>query len=250
MRRPVTAGVRTSKGNTMAENTVESAKQEMLMLRQELNNLKTCQFTFLTTAFTATGLLLGFVPRLVEPGYSYFGLLIPLVVVLPASCFFFDKARTITRIVGYYRHLERLVNPGGFPSWENALARSRSAYGAPEARAKFTRVMCLRQPHGYWSLAFYTFTALSLVCLSGAWGLAFTVGNVSPFRRTLLTVASVFVVICILRNLYLIWHLTVGDSSYEANFTKWERSLMLACDKCGTEETKEGCEQGAGAGAP
>jgi hypothetical protein len=206
--------------------------QEMPMLRQELNNLKACQFAFLTTAFTTTGLMLGFFPKLLESSLSWIGFLTPLVVILPASCFFFDKARTVTRIVGYYRHLERLVNSSSFPSWENALSLSRTEFTAIGAKKeRFIRVMLMRQPHGYWSLAYYTFTALSILCLGGAWRLAFAPAHVSYFRWMVIIAASILVVACVCRNLYLIWQLTVGESSYEANFENWRQRLGLACDQ-------------------
>lgn len=207
------------------------AEREIPLLRQELHNLKTCQVAFLTTAFTATGLLLGLIPKLIESGLSRLGFLTPLVVVLPAFCFFFDKARTITRIVGYYRILERIINPCEFPGWENALGRSRIEFSTLGKMSKFRRIMFMRQPHGYWSLAYYTFTLLSLLCLVGAWRIAFSDGRPIMFCLWILVIASILVIICIGRNLYLIWQLTVGESSYEANYQKWKKRLGLSFNK-------------------
>jgi hypothetical protein len=212
----------------MDQDVVEFAKFEITLLRGELHNLKTCQFAFLTTAFTATGLLLGFIPRLAESGFSSLGFLAPLVVILPASCFFFDKARTITRIVGYYRVLETAVNPRHFPGWENALSLSRQEFGAKGRMSRFRRVMLMQQPHGYWSLAYYTFLSLSLLCLGGAWKPALSTGRLNASLWLILGLASLLVLGCLCRNLYLMWHLTVGESSYEANYQKWKVRLPLS----------------------
>jgi hypothetical protein len=201
---------------------VEYAKHEMTILRQELHDLKTCQFAFLTTAFTATGVLLGFIPRLAESGLSGFAFVIPLVVILPAFCFFFDKARTITRIVGYYRILERMVNPDGFPAWENALSVSRSKSYEVGKWKCFGHVMLLRPPHGYWSLAYYTFACLSVLCVGGAWKLTGSPWQSLTFSLLVLVLVSLLVIGSLARNLYLIWHLTVGKNSYESNFKNWE----------------------------
>ena len=216
----------------MDDVTRKCGELQMTLLRQELQNLKTCQFAFLTTAFTATGLLLGLVPKLSESGYSWLGFLSPLVVVSPCSCFFFDKARTLTRIVGYYQYLEKLLTPPGFPAWETALSLSRDAMIPRGGKMRrFGRVMVMRQPHGYWSLAYYTFLSLSLLCLAGAWKLAFANGHLLSFRWSVLVSASMLVVGCVGRNLYLIWHLTVGANSYTENYRKWETRLRPESDK-------------------
>ncbi|HUT31471.1 MAG TPA: hypothetical protein VMX13_16875 [Sedimentisphaerales bacterium] len=204
----------------------ECAKREIPLLRQELHNLKTCQVAFLSTGFTATALLLGLIPKLIECGLSTLGFLTPLVVVLPAFCFFFDKARTITRIVGYYRILESIVNTSALPGWENALARSRMESNRKGKMSKFGRVMLMRRPHGYWALAYHTFMLLCLLCLVGGWRVALSDQEPTGFWG-LLIFASILVLACLGRNLYLIWDLTVGESSYEANYQKWQKTLRL-----------------------
>ncbi len=57
--------------------------------------------------------------------------MIPLVIILPISCIFFNKAVTVTRIVGYYQLLEDFnlgINEGKYIGWENSLKRYRE-YG-------------------------------------------------------------------------------------------------------------------------
>lgn len=212
------------------QQMAECAKREMPLLRQELHNLKTCQVAFLTTAFTATGLILGLIPKLSDSGLSSMVFLTPLVVILPAFCFFFDKARTITRIVGYYRVLERLLNNEQFPGWENALAMSRKELGSDKKLKRFIRVMFMKQPHGYWSLAFYTFSLLSFLSLAISWKLAVWGRMPFTFEIWILVLTSAAAACCLARNLYLIWHLTVGESSYEANFGRWTEILNLAIE--------------------
>jgi len=104
-------------------------KKEISYLREELITLKNCQVTFVTVAITGTGLLLGLAARFSSdslPGVFY---LFPLVIVLPAWWIFFEKAKTITRIVGYLRIIERLIlkkTEADFLGWENAQAEYRN----------------------------------------------------------------------------------------------------------------------------
>ena len=211
----------------MSESSlIDSAKLEMPLLRQELQNLKMCQFAFLTTSFTVTGLILGFVPNLTPSSVPGSVFLIPLVVVLPAFCFFFDKARTITRIVGYYRILEDAINNPGFPGWENALSISRKET-SKKTIGLFIRVMLMRQPHGYWSLAFYTFAALSILCIIGAWKFFNSQDIISHWHWFLMLFSTFLVLIGLIRNFYMIWDLTMGKSTYEDNYEKWRKLLGI-----------------------
>jgi hypothetical protein len=108
--------------------------KEQAVLRAELGNLKNCQITFLTFTVTGSGLLFTFAANVVTSESSPFPqlgifFLIPLIVILPFWWVFFDKATTITRIVGYYRVLEMLIlDPtitASLKGWENALAHFR-----------------------------------------------------------------------------------------------------------------------------
>jgi hypothetical protein len=105
------------------------ATAEMDVLRKELQGLKDCQIKLLSTAPVVTGFFIG-LPQIVAKGAEVnlplpLCALLPLLVLLPAWWTFFDKARTITRIVGYYRVLEATVRgdfrPRWFPGWERAL---------------------------------------------------------------------------------------------------------------------------------
>jgi len=78
-------------------------------LREELRNLKSCQITFLNISITTTGLLIGFLEKSVGENTTSTIYLAPLVIILPFWLVFFDKATTITRIVGYMRILENFI---------------------------------------------------------------------------------------------------------------------------------------------
>jgi quercetin dioxygenase-like cupin family protein len=200
------------------ESTRKHGELQMSLLRQELLGLKTCQLTFLTFAFASTGVLLGIVPKLLDASACGVVFLAPLVVVLPCACFFFDKARTITRIVGYYRVLEDMLTPGDLPAWETSLSRSRSML-ATGGELSFLQIMLMRRPHGYWTLAYHTFLLLDVLCLVAAWRQA-------PEQWGVLVAALFLVIACAARNLYLLWQLTVGGSSYDANYENWRELLQ------------------------
>ncbi len=220
----------------------ECAKREIPMLREELHNLKKCQIAFLTTAFTATGLLLGFTSKLENPLHVCLGMLAPLVIVLPASCFFFDKARTITRIVGYFRVLEDILNDSNFPGWETALSEFREKDDAIDPSLR--EIITMQKPHfQYWSMAFYTFVFLTI--FPGALSVVFAVSAEWPSILhwiacyAVLCVASVLAVLCIIRNGRLISALLRGENSYHANYKKWCEILGRQTRESRKEKHKE-----------
>jgi hypothetical protein len=156
--------------------------KEKEALRTELVSLKNCQITFLTYTVTGTGLLMGFAVNLVSTDKSPLPMLgimylVPLTIILPFWWIFFDKATTITRIVGYYRILEELIiDPKSnvtFLGWENALAKFRDEYGKksttppPPNQERFLvrlfRLIVLQTSQRYWVITYYTFTSLSLI---------------------------------------------------------------------------------------
>src|SRR4030067_1704674 len=163
------------------EKIIELAEKEHDFLRSELAHLKDCQVKFITFSVTATAIILGMIGRsnLIFPTGARFlsgeMWLIPLAVLLPAWWIFFDKATTITRIVGYFRLLEKIIlgrsDGGNFFGWENALEEFRKQY----TKDKFInlkelfKILSFRTTHRYWVIAYYIFFFLSLVCLIGSW---------------------------------------------------------------------------------
>lgn len=112
----------------MVNDTDKYQCRELKVLRNELDNLKECQLKYFTFSITATGIIFGLIARLGDVSYSGLIYLLPLTVLLPAWLVFVDKAKTITRIVAYYRLLESiLLNNLDFNliGWENSLMRFR-----------------------------------------------------------------------------------------------------------------------------
>lgn len=101
--------------NAKSDNKIDLIKMELTNLRAELHDLKTCQIQFVTFAFTASGVILSFRGNFIP--------LIPLVIILPTWWIFFDKAKSVSRIIGYYRILEKAYLGDvelNFIGWENA----------------------------------------------------------------------------------------------------------------------------------
>jgi len=137
--------------------------KEHNLLRQELQGLKECQLRFLTLSVTVTALLLGYIAHS-NPGSSgntYY--LFPLVIVIPSWWIFFDKAKSISRIVGYYRNLEDLILQDDsdlqFDGWENALERFRKQQHKKSSRHDIgwgKKLSRLLTTHRYLSCLLYT----------------------------------------------------------------------------------------------
>jgi len=102
--------------------------KERELLKTELQTLKHCQVQYFAITITATGAVLGLAEKLgAGPGGGLI-YLAPLVIILPCWTIFFDKATTITRIVGYSRILEHLLAGQcalSYIGWENALREFR-----------------------------------------------------------------------------------------------------------------------------
>ena len=178
---------------------INMLQNEKSALRSELVSLKNCQITFLTYTVTGTGALLGLAITLGNSSTLSFPLLgafylIPLTIILPFWWIFFDKATTITRIVGYYRILEELIldpdHHAAFIGWENSLADFRKQYNAHDKKPivveKFSpflwlknqvsqmkltasnlfKLLLLQTSQRYWMLTYYTFVSLSILSFS------------------------------------------------------------------------------------
>jgi len=93
-------------------------------LRDELGTLKSCQTTMLLFASAGAGLFIGLVRSdFTDIGHFYLFLL-PLVFLLPLWLIFYEKARTIARIVGFLRVQEKLyVSESSLAliGWESAM---------------------------------------------------------------------------------------------------------------------------------
>ena len=99
---------------------------EMDTLRQELRHLKDCQVRYFLLSLVASITAFGLASRADNHTPQLY--LAPLVVILPCWWTFFDKASSITRIVGYYRILEQIVlqkDRHQYLGWESSLAAFR-----------------------------------------------------------------------------------------------------------------------------
>lgn len=230
-------------------NQHEFYERERASLREELHNLKGCQITFLTSSVTATGVILGIAASLISTPFHSFSFspkivslipLTPLIVLLPSWWVFFDKATTITRIIGYYRILEKLIlqrcEAINFLGWENALGefRKRQANGQlilPNEYkdnlrfSTFIKMFFLRTTHPYSVISYDTFFALSILCIVAS------ITSIVSFKiKTLL----IFVIIILFVGLFLIsafwnvralWRIIYGRHSYDCNECFWNQVL-------------------------
>ena len=95
-------------------------------LRNELGHLKTCQTSLFLVGVTGSGVLLGLISAINNPDYIPYLLLVPLIILLPLWIIFYDKARTISRIVGFLRVQEVLAKENsqiGLIGWESAMRK-------------------------------------------------------------------------------------------------------------------------------
>jgi len=215
--------------------------KERDMLREELHDLKNCQVTFLTFSITATALLLSLIEKLSPTDSQALFSLIPLVILLPSWCIFFEKATTITRIVGYSRILEMLIfnkkKPVmNFAGWETTLAEARNRGDDYEVITKrevaklwgdlgiknqlrfISKIFGIRPSyHRYWVLIYDIFCWLSWLCL--VWSLILGLGYLRVHQLTLLAYIIPIAVTTYVSwsNMKTVYELMDGKYSYMAN---------------------------------
>jgi len=212
---------------------------ERNILRSEILSLKQCQVHYFWGSVTAAGALLGLGSKLGSQDSSTLFYLAPLVIILPCWLIFFDKATTITRIVGYSRLLEYLIiNPididFAYIGWENALSLFRSRNlpkpGFGELLKRFFKYLTdilkaipllfsFKSAHRYWSLNWLTFFGVSTFC----WSLGFFFAR--PGNVSLLILFGILLFISSLHNLYLLKNLINGKFSYNSNEETWKNIL-------------------------
>lgn len=220
-------------------------QRELIYLREELRDLKDCQVTFVKYATTATALLLGIIVNLKNGQFSGIAYLLPLVILLPAWWIFFEKAKTITRIVGYYRVLEKLILKKisfqkGFQGWENAQSMFRdferrgkldeieaefnseaqkNQRGSDSRFGKFIKLVTF-QASPYWMLIYIIFLLLVLIC--------FIMSYFSSSGYVDLPIYLPIIIIIILSaywKVVSVWQLVWGRHSYDLNEYFWEKIL-------------------------
>lgn len=207
-------------------------QNELNHLREELYNLKKCQITFFSLSITATGLLISIAGRPEVTSFKSIFLLAPLVVLIPCWWIFFDKATTITRIVGYYRIIESLLindkkQPIRYIGWENALREFRrrqnevdiSAFVvSSEKRSILDLFFTFSTAHTFWVIIWHTYFLLSLLC----WLLSLLSNEHSWPDIVLLTTTAIIMCFSVFITGRMVWRLVYGRNSYDVNERIWE----------------------------
>jgi hypothetical protein len=212
--------------------------KERELLKTELQSLKHCQVQYFSFGITATGVLFGLGVKMGDgatasgatAGLLY---LIPLLVIIPLWSIFFDKASSITRIVGYLRVLETLLaqNTGRrYQGWENALKTFREK----EARDKhhflvepfvvIAHAICavwplvdFRRQHRYWAINWLSFCGLGICSLYMA--------HSSGADPSLVILFAVFFLGACVHNADVLWCLIQGNFRYDKREELWEEVL-------------------------
>ena len=153
----------------------EMLKQiQLVSLREELLQVKKCQYSLLTFEITGTCLLIGLVMTAIADlpanDISFWHLLLfflPIVTILPSTMIIFDKGITSSRISGYFRVQEesimqgkKLANDNG---WENNCQNFRDNMDSLKRPHDATHSMT-QGPNNFYRMIFYTGLLLFLVC--------------------------------------------------------------------------------------
>ena len=215
--------------------TEDSLRQEQALLRSELQHLKQCQLQYFLVSVTATGAITSlnsavFAGDTKVPPLMY---LAPLLIVIPCWWTFFDKATTITRLVGYLRVLERaLQHPAvaRYCGYEEALSMFRRREDALRASSTSSRdpgqvwrVLTLRTRYRYWMVNWYTFFVLSMVCclLPLAFGVSWSAR--SDPRVLVVWMAVLVVAVSGYSLARVLFSLVSGERSFDAVAEFWKQ---------------------------
>lgn len=224
------------------EFVMEVIKDELIMLRNELQQLKHCQLQYFTFSITGTaaifGAIFGFALQKNIEWFIGFSFLVPLTIILPCWFIFFDKATTITRIVGYYRVLERMISYPNYGikhiGYECALAfyRIEDDGGGHKKMKDSERCKKLREElketsksknirHRYWIINWYTYLMLSIICCLISIIIIFK-SNGFHYSLIISIIAFSFVIFTARKIWKLLKSVTNGDYSYNENHIFWE----------------------------
>ncbi len=212
--------------------------QERGFLKEEMQELKSCQVKYFYISVTATGVLLNLGGEMGLPVFHY---LSPLVIILPCWLIFFDKATSITRITGYSKYLEAFIlsEPidAEYVGWENALSISRKRQKNAQNKRIFDRlkstisaaldglvsILKFSFEYRYWKISWVVFFMLSATC--------FFLGMIEYFNKPdpiiffLLCASLFFILLAACHTLYLLHNLIEGKFSYKENGKMWADCL-------------------------
>ena len=166
--------------NSLSPDQVVNFRQDLFRdLRMELVQLKSCQSQIIIIALAGTGVMLGLAKDQTNPPNClpvFF--LLPLMILLPLWIIFFDKARTISRIIGFILTQEKLIlkkSDLGVIGWESAMEEYRKQklslddkYRERRSNQKTPDLQNKNKPLSesvYWVIVYCVFLLLSLSCL-------------------------------------------------------------------------------------
>jgi hypothetical protein len=227
---------------------LEIYKREHELMKDDLFHLKDCQIKFIAFAVTATGFLLSILANGKSSEAFY---LIPLIILLPGWCVFFDKAVTLARMLGYYTILEGLIvgryESKNFKGWERALGEyrensekklmaSKSSWKTISIREKigfFFEVVLLRRniKPNYWHLIYSIFFWLSWLCIG------LSISSISTFLgQNIMSKLSILIIgfltlIFSVSNLRTLHELEKGKYSCKSNNIAWKKILDVVKTK-------------------
>jgi hypothetical protein len=205
-------------------------------LRKEQEFLKRCQLQYFLFSITVVGLFVGASHlsesdpnrMMKEQGWVF---LAPLIVTIPCWWIFFDKCKTIARLVGYLRIVEELAcsdKPDEFKlyiGWERSIGSFRTDYTADSLRRneniynitkneRRLRLLSFHATHKYWIAHYYCFLFISLICI--------ILARHSALTNTVVFSVSVIAVVLIAMNTFeQLDRLIFGKNSYDAHEEKW-----------------------------
>jgi hypothetical protein len=205
--------------------------RERDLLKTELQALKSCQVQYFSFTITATGVIFGIGEKFADKHNVGFVYLIPLLLIIPMWSIFFDKASSITRIVGYMRILESLLvhdNRFHYQGWENALRDFRKAdkpnsfWMEPvkmilHAFCAIWPLVDFRRKHRYWAINWLTFCGLGICSLFMA--------RRSGVEGKFFLLFTVFFIAACLHNADVLWNLVSGKYSYDKREELWQKVL-------------------------
>jgi hypothetical protein len=222
----------------------DAAWKVIELVRMEIGELKRCQVQYFSLSVTATGAIVSLAAVVTTPAMRGVALLAPLVLLLPCWMIFFDKATTITRLVGFQRAIESCLKRRSpalswLLAWETAFGEFRQAQDEGRLPSPPTlpikallNVFFLTTRHRYWMLNWYTFCALSVLSFvlgynslettTSDFNLPFGIRTQVP-ERTLWGLPAFGVTIAVVAyTLLVVGQLVRGRHSYEANTRAWQ----------------------------
>jgi len=238
------------------DNLHQMILNEKDALRHELRSLKNCQIQYFSISITATGLIIGFGTSLSSDNSTNLLFIGPLLIIIPCWWIFFDKATTITRIVGYFRVLEEIAVGSSryrYFGWETALSdfRRRQPRIQPSIiqikrtdeglrlyssvktdrgtlikyARRALRIVLIYEKNRYWICSWYTFFILSLFCFITFVSVSITDIKSSYGLLFMTVIVGIILLLSVGFTFGHLYNLIFGKYSYRACEVYWRRIL-------------------------